>query len=321
MRILHITEAAEYGVLRHIALLTAEQMAGGNDCLVLLFGARISQNIALPCRYISFPLAGTRLGNLPAAIKIIRDTVREFNPQCIHLHAFTAGLAGRIALRNSIYSPHAFGIHYPINAIMRCAVRCVERILAHRTAEYMLVSHSEYDDAVAMHLPQQKLQVHLNSLPQDFASQLLSREDAQKQLAQIIPGVFNANRKVGIVPGRLAPQKNPAVVLDAMQMLGDNAPHVVFCGDGPLMQKLSSRNIGNTHFPGKIPQLWLYLRAFDFAILPSFYEGLSYALLECIAAGLPIITTPANTTDLTLSGKCKIFNPQNPGQLAKLMQI
>ena len=34
--------------------------------------------------------------------------------------------------------------------------------------------------------------------------------------------------------------------------------------------------------------MWRYLKAFDFAIMTSWYEGLSYAFLECMAAGIPI---------------------------------
>ena len=47
---------------------------------------------------------------------------------------------------------------------------------------------------------------------------------------------------------------------------------------------------------GVQPTLYRYLKAFDAGILPSLYEGLSYSLLEMLAAGIPVAASdiPAN---------------------------
>jgi glycosyltransferase involved in cell wall biosynthesis len=44
-------------------------------------------------------------------------------------------------------------------------------------------------------------------------------------------------------------------------------------------------------FEGFVPGLSSLLMAFDMAVLPSLYEGLSYVLLECLTAGIPLVVS------------------------------
>jgi glycosyltransferase involved in cell wall biosynthesis len=45
------------------------------------------------------------------------------------------------------------------------------------------------------------------------------------------------------------------------------------------------------HLPGHVDDAYRYMRAFDLFVLPSDYEGLSFALIEAMAVGLPIVAT------------------------------
>lgn len=287
MRILHITEAAEYGVLRHISLVTSELARRGHECAVLLFGNRIDEGVELPCKRIIHKQTGGRLANLLDSIKTIRHAITEFQPDIVHLHAFTAGIAGRLAVKGCIYSPHSFALHNSIPWLTRKAVTLAEKCLGFRTGAYAFVSENEYCDAMQLNLDQSKLHVCHNGLPENFADGMYSREEARSLLESVHPGIFCA-KKTGVFPGRLYPQKNPSLVIDALEKMGNDAPRIVFCGDGPLLESLKQRNCQSAFFTGRIPELWRYLRAFDFAIMTSWYEGLSYAFLECLAAGLPI---------------------------------
>ena len=295
MRILHITEAAEYGVLRHISLVTGELARRGHECAVLLFGNRIDEGVELPCQRIIHRQTGGRLANMHDSIKAIRHTITDFQPDIVHLHAFTAGVAGRLAARGCIYSPHCFALHKSIPWLTRKAVAWTEKLLCLRTGAYAFVSENEYFDAALkweLNLDQSKLHVCLNGLPEDFANGMYSRDEARSRLEAMHPGIFGA-KKAGVFPGRLCPQKNPGLVIDALEKMGKNAPRIVFCGDGPLMESLKQRKCHSAFFAGRIPELWRHLKAFDFAIMTSWYEGLSYAFLECMAAGLPITAPEA----------------------------
>ena len=317
MRILHVTEAAEYGVLRHIALVSEEMSRLGHQCRILMYGSRIDANAAMPCPAIVHPQSGNRLRNLLDSISVIRQTCSEFKPDIIHLHAFAAGVAGRLAFKNCVYSPHAFAVHKSISLPVRMAVIFMERLLRPRTGAYALVSASEHDAALSMGLPLSKLHIFSNGLPEGFPGTLYTRDESRRKLNERYPGIFSWHGKVGIFPGRLYLQKHPEAVIAALSSLGAAAPRVVFCGDGPLLGSLKNCSLSSVFFTGRIPELWRYLRAFDFAIMPSLYEGHSYSYLECLAAGLPIATTNANVClgDEIPEGVL-LFNPCNVEELA-----
>ena len=64
------------------------------------------------------------------------------------------------------------------------------------------------------------------------------------------------------------------------------------------------------------------LRAADLFVLPSLWEGLSIALLEAMAAGLPVVATRVSGTDQVLrhgeSGL--VVEPRDEDALAKALQ-
>lgn len=62
-------------------------------------------------------------------------------------------------------------------------------------------------------------------------------------------------------------------------------------GSGPEEQKLAQLAGEGVHFLGNVPDVAPYLQAADLFILPSATEGLSNAMLEALATGLPVITT------------------------------
>lgn len=99
--------------------------------------------------------------------------------------------------------------------------------------------------------------------------------------------------------GRLSKEKNPDGLLHAWHMA---LPHVikgwklVFVGDGPMRGELEDfvdeKSLWDTVlFAGLQANVESWLGAADVYVLPSHIEGLSNAMLEAMAIGLPIIST------------------------------
>lgn len=102
---------------------------------------------------------------------------------------------------------------------------------------------------------------------------------------------------VGCV-GTLRPVKGHRYLIEAIAVVRERVPNVRLClvGDGPLHQELSDlrQMLGmcdNVSLLGKRDDVHALLRQFDVFALPSLSEGISNALLEAMAAGLPVVAT------------------------------
>ena len=108
--------------------------------------------------------------------------------------------------------------------------------------------------------------------------------------------------------GRLAPEKNYALLLAAAAQCHDAgiSTHVVLFGDGDERAALSSTAAqlgleGSVSFLGWRSDMYRLLCALDVFVLTSESEGLPLALLEAMAAGLPIVSTPVGDIPLLVA--------------------
>ncbi len=100
--------------------------------------------------------------------------------------------------------------------------------------------------------------------------------------------------------GRLHPQKGLDTLLRAFAHLAQTwpgeTPCLVLVGEGPVRAQLcelaGSLDIHrHVHFAGSQPDVTPYLVAADVFVLASRAEGLSNALLEALAAGMPVVVS------------------------------
>jgi len=107
-----------------------------------------------------------------------------------------------------------------------------------------------------------------------------------------------ADRLVFLSAGSLKPVKGHQVLLEAMRRLGDDAQRatLVVAGADHLDKRL--HRWAETHladcdvrFVGQRADLSPWYQTADVFVLPSLWEGMSNALLEAMACGLPCIAT------------------------------
>ena len=125
--------------------------------------------------------------------------------------------------------------------------------------------------------------------------------------------------------GRLAPQKDVGTLLHAFARLPADT-QLLLVGDGPdraALQRVAQRCGGRVHFTGFVPhaQVPAVLSHVDLLVLPSLYEDLSSALIEAMAAGLPVVATRVGgTADLVHDGvNGLLVAPRDPAALAAAM--
>jgi len=298
--VLHITEACGAGVRRHLGLILPALRARGIECGLFAFGSRFEQGFVeefseLECFQCQVD-ASPRPFSLLKAVSHIRRLCREWKPRVIHCHAFAAGVAGRLAAPpgvKTLYSPHAFNVNRFVPFPRRLVASIAERALRGRTDGFVLVGPGELEDAKALGIPEDRIHQAFNGLSESISDEFLPREAARAEL-----GLSNDEKAV-IAPCRLEPQKGLGQLLLVWRGLPGVRLHVF--GDGTMKGELESMIVdcsleGQVVLHGVQPNLHRYLRAFDAGILPSLYEGLSYSLLEMLAAGIPVAASdiPAN---------------------------
>jgi len=128
---------------------------------------------------------------------------------------------------------------------------------------------------------------------------------------------------VGAV-GRLHPQKGFANLLVAVARVRERLPAIrlLLVGDGALRRELVARAealglaevVTFAGSRGDVPEI---LAALDLFVLPSLWEGLPNAVLEAMAAGLPVVATAAGgTPELVVDGETGLLVP--PGDVTAL---
>ncbi|HEU0299726.1 MAG TPA: glycosyltransferase [Longimicrobium sp.] len=108
---------------------------------------------------------------------------------------------------------------------------------------------------------------------------------------------------VGAV-ARLVGQKRLDRLVDAVARLPPDV-HCVLAGDGLLRPALERRAArlgiaGRVHFPGYQREVGEVLPALDLFVATSDQEGMSNAMLEALAAGVPVVSTDVSGTDEAL---------------------
>jgi len=121
---------------------------------------------------------------------------------------------------------------------------------------------------------------------------------------------------VGIV-ARLDPVKDHATLLRAMALAVPRAPNLklMVVGGGPLETEIRAQAAASPvskHLLFTGPQLEVpaLYRAMDLYAQPSLYEGVSGAILEAMAARLPVLSTPVGgTVDILREGETGFLSP------------
>ena len=122
---------------------------------------------------------------------------------------------------------------------------------------------------------------------------VLTLMDIEK-LADAPISAMNGRRFVAV--GRLTRQKNFPLLLKAFARIAREDDRLVIVGEGPqrnrLARKAARLGIGGlVDLPGHKPSVAGFLHAADVFVSSSNYEGMPGAVVESLAAGMPIVAT------------------------------
>jgi glycosyltransferase involved in cell wall biosynthesis len=136
---------------------------------------------------------------------------------------------------------------------------------------------------------------------------------------------LKANARLIIMVGTLKKVKGHCYMIEAMTSLVPRYPdlHLLFVGDGELREELQAQvaqlDLERIHFLGNRHDVPDLLAASDIFVLPSLWEGLSMALLEAMASGLPIVASEVSgTVQAIIPNETGLLVP--PGDVQRLTE-
>jgi len=250
----------------------------------------------------------------------IAKLFRQENVQIVHCHNYGALFYGAIGsrlarTRGTVYTAHGVYSALRLGKLRYARLVPVDRVIA--------VSADAREAALSAG-PLRPGDVQ--TLPNGINTGLFAVDGNPEELKREL-GVPEDVPVFGIV-GRLSPEKQHDTLLKAMKLLATQVPGAVLivAGDGPIRPDLESLATelditSNVFFLGErhdVPQL---LQALDVFVLSSRSEGLSIALLEAMAGGLPIVATDVGgNSEVIVDGETGLLVPPgDPEALAQAM--
>jgi glycosyltransferase involved in cell wall biosynthesis len=141
-------------------------------------------------------------------------------------------------------------------------------------------------------------------------------------------GIPEDGKVIGAVT-RLAKQKRLDVLLRSFSIMDDTSAHCILAGEGPDRESLESLAIElgireRVHFLGHRTDIGNVLGALDLFVVTSDSEGMNNAMLEAMAAGIPVVTTPVSGAAEALRGRRRGVAPgvivqQHPVAIARAL--
>ena len=257
------------------------------------------RDAGVPTRALLAP--GARLG--PGTLAALSRALREERPDCLVTFLLQANVLGRLAgawrgvpvvssIRNARFGGDGRGGAWIGDAL--------ERLSAPLASSVVFNARSTAAQVVARGVvPQRTVRVVGNALPPAAAP--ISSEERARMRAEL---GLDAHAFAYLNTGRLQQQKNQLALLDAFARHRPAQPQarLLIAGAGPLegalRERIAALSLGDAvTLLGLRRDLPTLLQAVDAFVLASRWEGLSNALMEALAAGLPSVATPVGGVD------------------------
>lgn len=231
-------------------------------------------------------------------LRTLMAVIRRVRPHVVHTHTAKAGAVGRLA---AIFTGVPVVVHTFHGHVLRGyfspakteVYRTIERGLARRTHRLLTVTDRVRDELIALGVGRAD---QYTTVPLGFDLAPLVQAERRRGELRAELGLGDAPL-VGIV-ARLVPIKAHEVFLAAAARIHAAQPAVRFLvvGDGERRQALEQQvdTLGLravTHFLGWRADLDRLYADLDVVVLTSRNEGSPVALIEAMAAGVPVVST------------------------------
>jgi glycosyltransferase involved in cell wall biosynthesis len=303
-RIAHVLSSLGLGGQEQVALsLAAAQVRAGHVVSAISMSTPEMDALAPEFRragvaLCSIPRRAGRGIDLGLPLRLARFFARE-RIELVHTHnpqpLIYGAPAARLAGARVVHTKHGTN---PVSRRQRALLRLAGSLVSSFVAVSPALLELARDRKEA---PAQRLHVIANGIE-------LVRYQRDPALGQAVRGELGIPETAWVVGtvGRLSPEKDQALLVRAMAPLLNDERRLIIVGDGAEAAALHALAVALgasrfIHFLGRRHDVPRLLTAVDAFALPSRSEGLPLALLEAMAAELPVVSTAVGGVPALLS--------------------
>ena len=253
------------------------------------------QGLGLRVYDIPFQRSPLRKENL-AAYRKIKQLVLEEQYDIMHVHTPVAAFVARLACRDIpglkvYYTAHGFHFYRGAPFLNWAVYYPMERLASRWTDKLVTMNGEDYDRARKMKLRNNGETFLVHGVGLDIRSVWNVKNDsaAKRKELGIEHGAY-----VLLSVGELIRRKNFKTGIRSFARMDIPGSVYLICGRGPLEGRLKRvaekmKVADRVKFLGFRKDIFEILKASDVFLFPSCQEGLSVAVMEAMAAGIPVV--------------------------------
>ena len=259
---------------------------------------------------VPIPRSIFQVSNIIKSFKIVKRLAKTRHYRIVHCHSPIGGVIARMAFKTTrregtkvIYTGH--GLHFFKGAPLKNWIMFypIERYCAKLTDVLIAINQEDLKREKKWNSCQVE---YVPGIGVDTKAILQTVVDKEKMRSQF---GFDKNDFVFMSTGQISVRKNHEVIIRALSKIHDKRIKYLIVGFGELEEKLKTltRELGiddRVVFAGYRGDVKQLLHAVDAFAFPSLQEGLPVALMEAMAAGLPIVCSRIRgNVDLITNGE------------------
>ena len=258
------------------------------------------ENEYIQIHQIDFERNMFKIGSHIKSYKQMKKLMNEREYDLIHTHTPISSLITRIAFKNRcifnkcsmIYTAHGFHFFKGNNPLKNFLFKNMERLGAKYTDTLITINKEDYAAAKKFKLRKNGTVEYVPGVGIDI-DKINSIQGNKEEFCKELNIPNDSILLLSV--GELNDNKNHKVVIECLPELPKNM-HYLICGVGPLKEQHEelARKLevsDRLHLLGYRNDVIKIMKSSDIFIFPSKREGLSVALMEAMACGLPCIAS------------------------------
>ena len=227
------------------------------------------------------------------AYRQLKGLMKKYNFELVHCHSPVGGVLARLAARRVgikkvIYTAHGFHFYKGAPFLKWLLIYPIERWLSKYTDILITINREDYKRAKSFKAGRVEYVPGIGIDTEGFINITVDKGAVRAKLG------IEAEDIVIISVGELSKRKNHELIIKALAAMKECNFKYILCGRGALEERLKSlvaeygleNRVIFAGFRNDIPEL---LSIADIFTLQSYMEGLSVALMEAMACGLPVV--------------------------------